>query len=219
VLEVSTKRNASTAPPPQRPLQNRVDPFGEFHAVPTRGAFLGNRGGRLHRPDQTLAGRRWTSRRWIVCVCAFKDRRRSVWGDSYTELFFLDEPTALAAGHRPCFECRRAAAKAFAAAFPGEEKGADAMDAVLHRERLDGRRKGLWRTPLAALPDGAFVTIDGRPHAIRDGKLRRWSFAGYGAATAFEADAEADVLTPPSTVAALAAGYRPVWDLPSNAPA
>jgi hypothetical protein len=91
------------------------------------------------------------------------------------------------------------------------------MDAVLHRERLVGRRKRLWRTPLAALPDGAFVAIDGRPHALRDGKLRPWSFSGYGPATAFAADAEADVLTPPSTVAALAAGYRPVWALLSNA--
>ncbi len=139
-----------------------------------------------------------------------------MWGDGYTELFFLDEPTALAAGHRPCFECRRAAAKAFAAAFPGEAKNADAMDAVLHRERLDGRRKRLWRTRLGALPEAAFVAIDGRPHALRGGKLWPWSFAGYGPATAFEAKAEADVLTPRSTVAALAAGYRPVWALPSD---
>ena len=86
-----------------------------------RGArrLLGNRGGRLHRPDRTLGRRRWTSRRWIVCLCAFKGRWREVWGAGYTELFFLDEPTALAAGHRPCFECRREAAKAFLAALPG----------------------------------------------------------------------------------------------------
>ncbi len=215
MLEVSPERN----PPPlpgRRPLQNRVDPFGEVHAVPSRGAFLGNRGGRLHRPDQTLGAARWTSKRWIVCVCAFKDRRRLVWGESYTELFFLDEPTALAAGHRPCFECRRAAAKAFLAAFPGSPKGADAMDAVLHRERLDGRRKRIWRETLGALPDGAFVAIDGRPHALRAGRAWPWSFSGYGQAAAYEASAEADVLTPPSTVAALAAGYRPVWASPAK---
>ena len=199
--------------PERLPLQNRVDPFGELHTVAARGAFMGNRGGRLHEQDRTLGRRRWTSRRWIVCVCAFKDRRREVWGSGYTELFFLDEPTALAAGHRPCFECRRGPAKAFASAFPSEAKDAEAMDAVLHLERLDGRRKRLWRTRLTALPDGAFVAIDGRPHALRGGALWPWSFAGYGAATAFSGDDEADVLTPRSTVAALAAGYRPVWAL------
>src|SRR5260370_40328038 len=101
-----------------RPLQNRVDPFGEFHAVANRGALMGNRGGRLHHDDKTLGGRRWPSKRWLICACAFKGRRRTVWGASYTELFFLDEPTALAAGHRPCFECRHEAAKAFLSAFP-----------------------------------------------------------------------------------------------------
>jgi hypothetical protein len=204
---------------PQRPLQNRVDPFGEFHAVAARGEFLGNRGGRLHGPDRTLGRRRWTSKRWIVCVCEFRGRRRDVWGEGYTELFFFDEPTALAAGHRPCFECRRNAAKAFAAAFPGEAKDADAMDVVLHRERLDGRLKRLWRGRLAALPDGAFVAIDGRPHALRDGKLWPWSFAGYGAPIAFDAIQDVDVVTPPSTVAVLASGYRTVWASASGPPA
>ncbi len=102
-----------------RPLQNRVDPFGALHAVIERGMFMGNRGGKIHRPDRTLTSRRWTSRRWIICVCDFKDRHRVVWGDGYTELFFLDEPTALAAGHRPCFECQREKARAFQSAFPG----------------------------------------------------------------------------------------------------
>src|SRR5271157_4689303 len=137
------ERNSITTdrPPNSGPLQNRVDPFGEFHAVSERGAMMGNRGGRLHRDDRTLAGRRWTSKRWIVCVCAFKGRRREVWGRGYTELFFVDEPTALAAGHRPCFECRRGAAKAFLAVFPGCPSGADPMDEALHRERVERRRK------------------------------------------------------------------------------
>ena len=100
-----------------RPLQNRVDPYGALVAVNARGALMGNRGGRFHRPDQTLGRRRWASRQWISCLCAFQGRHRSVWGDSYTELFFLDEPTALAAGHRPCFVCRRADAEAFRRAF------------------------------------------------------------------------------------------------------
>ncbi len=208
---MNAERNASS-PVASRPLQNRVDPFGEFHAVAARGAFLGNRGGRLHGPERTLGRRRWTSRRWIVCLCAFKGRWREVWGSGYTELFFVDEPTALAAGHRPCFECRREAAKAFLAAFPGAPSHVDPMDAALHRERLDDSgRKRLWRARLVTLPDGAFVVLDGQAHALRDGRLRPWSFDGYGPPAAYDGAAEVDVVTPPSTVAALAAGYRPVW--------
>jgi hypothetical protein len=194
-----------------RPLQNRVDPFGEFHAVADRGGLMGKRGGRLHCDDRTLSRRRWTSRRWIACVCAFKGRRREVWGNSYTELFFLDEPTALAAGHRPCFECRREAAKAFIAAFPGRPVGADDMDEALHRERVEGRRKRLWRARLGDLPEGAMIACDGRAYAVRGGALLPWSFAGYGPPAPIEPGALADVLTPPSTVAALAHGYRPRW--------
>src|SRR5437763_8223894 len=96
------------------PLQNRVDPFGELVVSPARGLFMGNRGGRFHTHAQTLTARRWVSRQWICCVLAFKGRHRDVWGRFYTELFFLDEPTALAAGHRPCFECRRRDAEVFA---------------------------------------------------------------------------------------------------------
>jgi hypothetical protein len=194
-----------------RPLQNRVDPFGEFHATPERGGLMGNRGGRLHSDDQTLSGSRWKTKHWLVCVCAFKGRRREVWGRGYTELFFLDEPTALAAGHRPCFECRRPAAKAFLASFPGAPVGVDAMDDALHRERVENRRKRLWRTRLGDLPDGAMIARDGRPYAVRSGALLPWSFAGYRAPTPLEPDAVADVLTPPSTVAALKGGYRPLW--------
>jgi hypothetical protein len=194
-----------------RPLQNRVDPFGDFHAVPERGGLMGIRGGRLHRDDRTLTGRRWTSKRWIVCVCSFKGRWREVWGKGYTHLFFLDEPTAFAAGHRPCFECRRQAARAFLAAFPGVPGGANAMDEALHRERLDNRRKRLWRARLGELPDGAMIVRDGRAYAVRSGALLPWSFAGYGAPAPLDPNAVADVLTPSSTVAALKGGYRPLW--------
>ena len=134
-----------------RPLQNRVDPFGELHAVAERGGMMGNRGGRLHRDDQTLSGSRWKNKHWLICVCEFKGRQRDVWGRYYTELFFLDEPTALAAGHRPCFECRRQAAKAFIAAFPGAPSHVEAMDDVLHSERVENRRKRLWRAPASAI--------------------------------------------------------------------
>lgn len=199
-----------------RPLQNRVDPFGELHATPERGGLMGNRGGRLHRDDQTLRGRRWTSRRWIICVCKFKGRRREVWGKGYTEIFFLDEPTALAAGHRPCFECRRQAARTFLAAFPGTPRGADEMDAALHRERVENRLKRVWQARLGDLPDGTMIARDGRAYAVQAATLLPWSFAGYGA-PALDHDAAAEVLTPPSAVAALKAGYQPLWAEPLRA--
>src|SRR5258708_38438131 len=97
-------------------LPNRVDPFGTLFADSSRGLLFGNRGGRFHRDSRTLGARRWGSRRWICCRLDFKGRHRNVWGVGYTELFFLDEPTARAAGDRPCFECRRAEAPAFSAA-------------------------------------------------------------------------------------------------------
>jgi hypothetical protein len=207
------KRNLSPAGVSHalRPLQNRVDPFGELHAVAERGGLMGNRGGRLHRDDQMLSGSRWTNKHWLVCVCEFKGRRREVWGKGYTQLFFLDEPTALAAGHRPCFECRRPAAKAFIAAFPGAPSHVEAMDDALHNERVENRRKRLWRARLGDLPDGAMIARDGRTYALRSGALLAWSFAGYGAPAPLDPDAVVDVLTPPSTVAALNGGYKPLW--------
>ena len=124
------------------PLQNRVDPFGEIHATPERGLFYGNRGGRFHRDDQTLGASRWKSKQWITCLCAFKNRRNVVFGRRYTDLFFLDEPTALAAGHRPCFECRRERALAFRRAVdPTGTMRAGELDRLLDAERRTGRAK------------------------------------------------------------------------------
>jgi hypothetical protein len=173
--------------------------------------MMGNRGGRLHRDDQTLGRSRWKNKHWLICVCEFKGRQRNVWGRYYTELFFLDEPTALAAGHRPCFECRRAAAKAFIAAFPGAPSHVEAMDEALHRERVQNGRKPLWRARFGDLPDGAMIARDGRAYAVRAGALLPWSFAGYGALASLEPDASVDVLTPASSVAALKGGYKPLW--------
>ncbi len=192
------------------PLQNRVDPFGELVATPARGALMGNRGGRFHRADRTLGRRRWASQQWIACLCAFRGRRRAVWGEGYTELFFLDEVTALAAGHRPCFECRRAEAEAFRSAF-GEGASAPQMDAILHRERLDHGAKRLCDTPIERLPDGAMIERDGRAFALRGGAVLPWSFAGYGAPQSRPRAGLARVLTPSSIVRALAAGYSPRW--------
>jgi len=199
------------------PLQNRVDPFGELRAVPARGLFFGNRGGRIHGADRTLSRRRWTSRAWICCRLAFKGRHREVWGNGFTELFFLDEPTALSAGHRPCFECRRADALAFAAAWGRAQRlsappRAGEMDAVLHAERLHGRGKRRHRAALDALPDGALVVLENdEPFAVRGDGLLPWSAAGYGVRRPRPRGLEVDVLTPPAIVATLAAGYRPQW--------
>jgi hypothetical protein len=193
------------------PLQNRVDPFGDLHAVAARGALMGNRGGRFHRDDKTLGARRWAGCQWIACVCAFKNRRREVWGRGYTELFFLDEATAFAAGHRPCFECRRADAVRFAVAF-GEANAtppADAIDRILHAERLDGRAKRRARRALNNLPDGAFVVIEGAPWLVCGAALYAWSFVGYGVARPRAEGIVVDVLTPASILAAFANGYAP----------
>lgn len=198
------------------PLQSRVDPFGELFVTPARGLLMGNRGGRIHDADRRLGSRRWASRQWICCRLAFNGRHRAVWGDSYTELFFLDEPTAFAAGHRPCFECRRQDAMAFAAGWQragglAARPGAMTMDRVLHAERLSDRRKRLHPRALDALPDGAFVEHDGAPWAVRADELLRWTPSGYAARIARPHGIDVDVLTPPSILAVLAEGYRLQW--------
>ncbi|MEO1013853.1 MAG: hypothetical protein AAFX08_01560 [Pseudomonadota bacterium] len=194
-------------------LQNRVAPTGEIVATAARGTLMGNRGGRMHLPDKTLSRRRWASKAWIACVLDFKGRRREVMSaNSYTELFFLDEATALAAGHRPCFECRRNDANAFAAAFAKAcdrpaMKAAE-IDAILHRERrVSATNPQIHRAPLSDLPDGAMVIYEGAPHLWREGHLRAWSFDGYGPALAPSKDECVETLTPPKTLEALRLGY------------
>jgi hypothetical protein len=197
------------------PLQNRVTPFGEILAIPERGLFTGNRG-IIHDPaTKTLLSRRWTTKAWIVCRCEYKGMRRKVMGGrSWTELFFLDEATALAAGHRPCFFCRREAALHFQAAWAQGNNvarpSAPAMDAALHAERLDGKAKRFHPLPSAIeeLPDGTVIAADMDAFLIFDRRAFRWTPAGYAAGQILPAGAE--LLTPPSTVRTLAAGYRPV---------
>jgi hypothetical protein len=198
------------------PLQNRVTPFGELVATPARGFFLGNRGGRFHTDARALTARRWASRQWICCVLDFKGRQRDVWGRFYTELFFLDEPTALAAGHRPCFECRRKDAEAFAEIWRKTHRlrarpYADEMDKVLHRERLDGRAKRLHRRAIDALPDGAFIVLDDEAYTVHGRKLLHWTLQGYDRRKARPPGGTVDVLTPPATLSVLSAGYTPHW--------
>ncbi len=194
------------------PLQNRVNPFGQLVATAARGGWMGNRG-LLHDGQQRIL-RPFRLKAWLICVLHFKDRRRTVMSPGlYTELFFLDEATALAAGHRPCAECRRADYlhfKASAAAGRGVafSKAAE-MDLVLHEERLDAAGgKRTWRAPTKDLPDGAFISRDGEPWLKRNGRLNRWTASGYAESVA-AGTGEADVLTPRLTVDALRAGYAP----------
>ena len=203
------------------PLQNRVTPLGDIIATPHRGMFTGNRG-IIHDPvTKTLLNKRWSTPAWITCLCEFRGWRRPVMARrSWTELFFLDEATAFAAGHRPCFFCRRDDAKRFRAAW---ERGNDvtgisakAMDAVLHRERLDRGRKRLHALPvsLAELPDGAMVQQGEQSFLVVRGRALLWSAAGYVADT--HELTEPMLLIPPSTLRALSAGYRPVRHPPAS---
>ena len=159
------------------PLQNRVTPFGEIVAVSAHGTMMGNRGGRLHDDHKRLRRRRWASKAWICCELHFKGWHREVMAprNTYTELFFLDEVTALAAGHRPCFECRRADARAFAAAFPEPGARAGRMDEILHAERLAEH----WIETTLDLPDGAIWADGEEAFTRRDGTVQRWSPEGW----------------------------------------
>jgi hypothetical protein len=249
------------------PLQNRVDPFGNIHAVAARGMFTGNRGV-IHDPaTKTLLARRWTTRAWIICDCDFRGRRREVMGRNapsgnagWTELFFLDEVTALAAGHRPCFYCRRERALEFSRCFAAGQgrrtMSAPEMDAVLHRERWasGGDRYKLREAPppltpphkgegvadvalaLAttgngpfspsplwggvrgggiavpnhdSLPRGAVVAVGEQAFARAGKSWLEWTFDGWRHTSPPSEDT--CLLTPPSTVAALAQGYAPAW--------
>ncbi|WP_313664562.1 hypothetical protein [Shinella sp.] len=193
-------------------LQNRVTPFGEIVAIAQRGLFTGNRG-IIHDPaTRTLLKRRWTSKAWIICDCDFKNVRRDVMSTrSWTELFFLDEAIALAAGHRPCFFCRRPHAEQFRACFPAEQSSAREIDAQLHAERLENgqKRRHPMEGPPAALPDGAVVAVGANAYTMRRGRAHRWTVEGYAPPRGLD---HADgLMTPPSTVMALRAGYRPVF--------
>jgi hypothetical protein len=193
------------------PLQNRVNPFGDLVATPARGTMMGNRGGKFHRDDRTLGKRRWSSRHWICCDIHYRNARHEAMGAFYTSLFFLDEVTALAAGHRPCFFCRRKEAQAFLA-LAEPPLMADAADLILHEQRHASRKRAAARTcEIAALPDGAMIAIDGDPYAVRGKHLLRWSFEGYGDALPRTSVRRAELITPPLFVGILERGFRPRW--------
>lgn len=170
---------------------------------------MGNRGGRIHDPATKRIVRTQASRRWLYCALAFKGRRRTVMGEGYTELFFADEAAALAAGHRPCFECLRPRAWAFAAA--AGFRRTDALDRALDADRRAARREA----DPASLPDGAMVALGEEVFIVWRKRMRRWSPQGYGAPV--DAPRVAIVLTPALAVAAMRAGFTPALALSFDA--
>lgn len=205
-----TCTNAPRAAPPR---QNRVTPFSNLIADPARGLYMGNRGC-LHDADGKIR-RPWRGALWICCVTSFRDRHRTLMQPGcYTELFFLDEAVALAAGHRPCAECRRSDYLAFRAAWdraglPVAARAAD-MDRILHQARVDTKTRGTTRLnlPMENLPDGAFIAVGSQAFLVQGERLLPWQPKGYGAALA-RPQGWANVLTPAPILAVLAAGYQP----------
>jgi hypothetical protein len=195
------------------PLRNRATPLGEIVAIPGRGTLMGNRGV-LHDARRRIV-RDWQVRRWIACRLEFRGRHRSVMTPgTYTELFFLDEAAALADGHRPCAECRHADFRAFQAAwrdvYPDQLCTADAIDRVLQAERRV--RPFLKRTHFAqidALPDGSYVMLDGGAWLVHGTRLWAWAADRYVEGVPRPTATEVSVLTPPSIVSVLRAGYQP----------
>jgi hypothetical protein len=199
------------------PRRNRVTPFNTIEADPARGTLMGNRG-ILHDAEGRMGTRRWTHPHWIACRLAFKDYWRPIASPgAWTELFFLDEAVAFAAGHRPCAFCRRADYNRFVALWKAvhgwSEARAGSIDKALHSARLEGRppRQRTFSAPLAGLPDGTFVTLLGETGAwlrSRD-RLLHWTHAGYDRAIAAKPDSPVSVLTPAPIVAVFRAGYAP----------
>jgi hypothetical protein len=202
------------------PRRNRVTPFGEIVAIPERGTMMGNRGilhdaeGRIRRP--------WQVKRWLICVLEFRGRYRTVMTPNrYTELFFLDEATALAAGHRPCAECRHRRYLAFRDAWDFGNSSlvgsaavmADGLDGRLHAERVGpDRSKRTHRANIDHLPDGVFLTLeghDGDAWLIRGDAILAWSSAGYRERRRRPKGEVVSVLTPASTVNAIRSGFLP----------
>ena len=199
------------------PLRNRVTPMGELIAVAERGLVYGNRGC-LHDARGEIR-RSWAVKRWIACRLQFRGWRRTplMQPGRFTELFFLDEATAFAAGHRPCALCRRADYDRFTGVWaqlhPGA-RGADAVDAVLHGERVvAGGGRVLHETGADGLPDGVFVLRDGAVWVVVGPELARWTPGGYVDRVSRPVGEPAVVLTPRSLVAVLASGWEPVVPL------
>lgn len=201
------------------PRQNRVNPFGELIATAEYGHWMGNRGN-LHDANGQLTEKRWTRKPWITCELQHKGRRRPIMAPGqYTELFFLDEATAFAAGHRPCAECRRSAYNRFKTTWLSANRDCitgtsiKVIDDYLHYERVDrhSRMQLTWEDILSKLPGGAFVRISCSNDAwlVWGRHLWKWSAGGYTTPEAIAAESRVTVLTPESICRTFAAGYQP----------
>lgn len=198
-------------------LQNRVDPFGNIITTKARGAWMGNRG-ILHNNEQQII-RPFKLRAWITCKLEFKDRKRTVMSPNrYTELFFLDEATSFAAGHRPCFECRRNDYQHFKALWIkgnpeyqfDEKTSITKIDDILHQERIDrNKTKVTYEENVEELPDGSFVVFDNKPYIILEQKMYLWSPFGYDKISVLSMPDRLTILTPRSIVNTFRAGYVP----------
>ena len=225
-------RRVERAPGARTPMRNRVTPWGDIVAIEQRGAWLGNRG-ILHEGTDVVRFHR--SDLWITCRLQYRDWRLVQWQPGhFTVLYFYDEAVALAAGHRPCALCRREDYNAFRAAWAGRtaepataerpagQAGlplAKEMDRQLHAERIvrGTHRRRVHPMRWTALPEASFVAVDGRPCLVLADSLRPWSEQGYLDPLPRPRTGTADVITPPSTVAALRAGYRPQVDSSAGA--
>ena len=196
-------------------LRNRVSPEGTIESSRSRGTVMGNRG-LLHNSNKELK-RLFKTKAWITCVLEFKGRRRELMSpNAYTELFFLDEVTAFAAGHRPCAECRRARYNEFrdawAAANQWQEDSvvkAPQMDEILHRERLENNQKVTWPQSVSELPHGAMFRVGDENLVVHDGEILKWSFEGWGLPGELILPETVEVLTPRSVVKAFKGGFKP----------
>lgn len=205
------------------PLQNRVDPWGRLNAVPERGHWLGNRGCIVD--DRRNVVRQWRLEAWITCTLEYKGKRRKVFSPkTWSELFFLDEATAFAAGHRPCAFCRRTRYNEFKSAWIAANSGRvranppiAEIDRALHAERVvAGGGKRTSRELFGDLPVGTFIERRGEALAVVASGVARWSFQGYAPAEPLSPSAQVVVLTPPSVVRMFRAGFRPQIDATAN---
>ncbi|MFC7409470.1 hypothetical protein [Hydrogenophaga atypica] len=200
-------------------LKNRVDPWGALNAVPDRGTLMGNRG-ILHNENNEVI-RPWTHKGWVTCLLSYKSIRRPkpFSAGNYSELFFLDEATAFAAGHRPCTTCQRERSKQFKEAWiranvgtagAGQHIAMSEIDKVLHNERAQrGGGKRSYAATLSELPLGTMFSIDSAAYLVGRSGYHRWSFSGYGEPEKLADDATVSVLTPASIVSAFSAGFVP----------
>jgi hypothetical protein len=206
-----TDEAGAVEPSPPHPARNRVTPMGTIEAIPLRGVWTGNRG-ILHAGTEIV--RSHASDLWITCALEFRGRWSEQWRPHhYTFLFFHDEAVSLAAGHRPCAECRRGSYDAYrtgwAESLGGDVPSATAMNRQLHGERIvrGTHRRRLHPIAWTQLPDGAFALVDDVPAVVVGDDLVDWTHLGYGRRRRRPARGTADVITPPSSVAALRAGY------------